>query len=442
MSLLGMSIRYLRTRRVALVAIAAIALGVMAMIVTTALMDGVQRFIRDHFKGTNADIQIEHSLARSGLIQHWSKLESLLRGELEANGGEIVAMSPRMITPALAMPSDEPRPEVEDRTRGVMLYGIDYRLERDVTPFDTLFEQVVDQDLRIPDEIRGDPLKPIDGVPSIILGDTLARELGVSRTKHGGMVTLMTGDVDDGTLRLTNERSRAFRVVGCFSTGRADYDKQFAYIDRQDLRRLRFEKPSRSLDANKAFLRIVDSERASELAWDLERRYPGLLCRSWEDANRAELLSIQDQKKILLVILFSAVVIASAAILGIVYTMVVEKTRDIGILRSMGLGQHRLVLVFTMYGLLLGVIGSALGVFLGLQLTHSLDGVVAFLSDVTGMRILDPEIYRFKRIPVHIDTPTVLAIVATALVMSVGAAWVPAWLRIRRWTPVRCLREE
>ena len=442
MSLLGMTFRYLRTRRVALVAIFAIALGVMAMIVTTALMDGVQRFLRDHFKGTNADIRVEHASARSGLVGHWAKIEDVLEQELEENGGEIVAMSPRMITPALALPGDRPRPELEDRTRGILLVGIDFDLEREVTPFGELFARVVEDGLRVPAAQRGDPLEPVGGVPSIILGDTLANELGVSRALEGGMVTLLTGDFEEGERELGDRRSGVFRVVGCFSTGRADYDKMFAYVDRGALRRLRFADPERNLDANAAHLRIADSERASALAWDLAGRHPGLECRSWQDVNRAELLSIQDQKKIILVILFSTVIIASAAILGIVYSMVVEKTKDIGILRSMGLGRHRLVFVFTMYGLVLGVIGASLGVFLGLQLTHGLDGVVGFLSDVTGMRILDPDVYRFKSIPVHVEVPTVLVIFGAALGMSVVAAWVPAWLRIRRWSPVRCLREE
>lgn len=442
MSLLGMSLRYLRTRRVALVAIFAIALGVTAMIVTTALMDGVQRFLRDHFKGTNADIRVEHASARSGQIEHWERLRALLESELEENGGEIVAMSPRMVTPALALPGDRPRPEIEDRTRGILLVGIDFELERAVTRFDDLFGRVVEDGLRVPIARRQDPLAPSDGIPSIILGDTLANELGVSRTLEGGRVTLLTGDFEDGKHEVSERRSGVFRVVGCFSTGRADYDKMFAYVDRDALRRLRFTDPSRHLDANAAHLRIVDSEHASELAWDLAGRYPGLECRAWQDVNRAELLSIQDQKKIILVILFSTVVIASAAILGIVYSMVVEKTKDIGILRSMGLDRYRLVLVFTAYGLSLGVIGSALGLFLGLQLTYGLDGVVGFLSDATGMRILDPDVYRFKTIPVHVEVPTVIVILASALGMSVVAAWVPAWLRIRRWSPVRCLREE
>ena len=442
MSLLSLSLRYLRTRRVALVAVLATALGVMAMIVVTALMDGVQEFLRSHFKGTSADIRVEHVEMRGGLIQHWATLQTLLDDELAANGGDVVAMSPRMLTPGLVLPGDRPRPENEDRTRGLLLVGIDFHLERQVTPFQELFDQVVDEDLRVPSELREDPLKSADGVPSIILGDTLARALGVSRTRDGGYVTLLTGDLASDKNKVERRRSMAFRVVGCYSTGRADYDKMYAYVDRQALRRLRFEQPERGLDANAAHLRIAHPERASALASDLERRYPGLLCRSWEEANRVELLSIQDQKKIILVILFSAVVIASAAILGIVHTMVVEKTRDMGILRSMGLSVHRLVMVFAGYGLMLGAIGSALGVFLGLELAQNLDGVVAFLSDATGMRILDPEVYRFKSIPVRVDQETVMAIVGTALGMSLVAAWVPAWIRVRGWSPVRCLREE
>jgi len=428
---------------VAIVAILSTAVGVAAMIVATSLMSGVQIFILDHFRGTNADIRVRHF--RSGeMIRHWDAVERVLRDELVENGGELVAIAPRMVTPALIVPGAEPRPELEDRVRGVELVGIDFALERAVTPFDQILERVTDPDYEVPAALRDNPLPTRDGHPTIILGESLARSLGVSRSREGGFVTLLTGDLaaTAGAGAPKNGRPRKFRVIGCYSTGMQDYDKITAYIDRQQLRRLRFDNPGLNVDASRVHVRVTDPDRATELAADLMARHPSLICTSWLMANRTELLAIEDQKRTILLILFSMVIIASAAILGIVYMMVVEKTRDIGILRSMGLGTRRLVGIFTVYGLLLGVIGTALGVLLGLQLTYGIDGLIDWLSGITGKRVLDPGVYKFTSIPVHVDVQTVSSIVLASVGMSLVAAWLPAWLRMRAWSPVRCLRAD
>ncbi|MAG58075.1 MAG: hypothetical protein CMJ83_17450 [Planctomycetes bacterium] len=435
--------RYLRTRTIALVAVLFIMIGVAAMIVVTGLMDGVQGFIRSHFKGTSADIRVQHRLVMDGLDGHWERVHGLLKDEYGTDK-KIVAMAPRMAAAALLVGGKDLGPDAGDRFKGASLIGIDFEKEKKVTTFGPLFDRVADVDLAVPRADRDDPLQPRGRYPSIILGDSLAKELGVSLTRLGGFVTLFTGDLvrENGNAAVKRERTQVFRVAGCYSTGREDYDKLFAYVDRGTLRRLRFDDPKNSLDANSIHLRVANAADASEIAADLSRRYPNLHCLSWEQANRGELLAIDDQKRIMLVILFFIILVAAAAILGIVYLMVVEKTRDIGILRSMGLSRTRLVFVFTAYGGMLGMIGSALGVFIGLSLSDHLDDVVRFLSDLIGKQILAPEVYRFKEIPVSTDAGTVLWIVVAALLTSIVAAFAPAVMKAARLSPVDCLREE
>lgn len=440
MSLFSLSLRYLRSRPAALVAVIATAIGVSAVIVTMSLLSGVQLFILEHFRGTNADITIRHYNAGE-MVRHWAAVKKILDDELVENGGSLVGFSPRMDTPALIYPGDEAHADLEDRVLGIRLVGIDYTTERDVSPFAKILDRETNPDYAVPPELRDDPLRPQDGRPVIILGDSLARALGVSRSKEGGVVTVMTADLDEDEPS-TASRSLQFRVVGCYSTGMEDYDKAHAYIDRRQLRHLRFEKPHLNVDANHIYARVTDADRATEIAEDLMRRHPELMCTSWLDANRTEILAIEDQKQTIVLILFLMIIIASVAILGIVYMMVVEKTRDIGILRSMGLGTRRLVGVFTVYGLLIGMVGTAVGVLLGLQLSFGLHGVVDWLSDLTGKRLLDPGVYRFKDIPVEVDPWTVVGVVAASLTMSLLAAWLPAWLRMRAWSPVRCLRAD
>jgi lipoprotein-releasing system permease protein len=412
--------------------------GITAMIVVAGIMDGVQAFIRDQFRGTQADVTVyAHPVPR----QHWRIVREALAGESVERGGPIVAMAPRMTVPAVIIPGKDPAPGAEDRLQGVQVVGIDPELERQVTPLDRSLDLVVDENLRVPASERASLLDTIDGVPGILLGDSLARDLGVSRSGRS-LVTVLTGDPREERKDRIAGRPQVYRVVGCYSTGKPEYDKQVAYVRRDQLRSHRYVRPDLERDADAVHLRVDDPDRATETAHALARRHPFLVARSFEEENRIQLLVIQDQKGLMLIILSAVILVAGAAIVGIVYMTVVEKTRDIGILRSMGLSRRRLVAVFTVYGGLLGLIGSGLGLLLGLQCAAHLDGLVAALSDLFGVQLLNPDIYPFKEVPVRVDPGTVATIVLASLGMSFLAAFLPAFFKAGFLSPVRCLRND
>lgn len=448
MGIWSLPLRWLRTRRIALVAVFSIAVGVLAMIVVISLMDGVVAFLQEHFKGTQSDLSIRlGNGAGPPQPKVWDGIRERLLPEMAEAGGPIRALAPQAHLKALILPGDRPGPEHEDLVKGIFLIGVDWELEREVSPLRTLFGAVSDPDLRVPDAGMDAPLAPGDP-PPILLGDSLARALGVSRNSGAGggpgLVTVITGrptTAPGGQPTFDTAQSRVFRVAGAFSTGREDYDGVHARLDRRELLRLKSARPETEIDCNEAHARLERPEEISEVLRDLGRRHPDLLFESWETTSRQELLALQDQKKIMVVILSFIIGVAAVAILGIVYLMVVEKTRDIGILRSMGMSRSRLVAIFTAYGFLLGAVGCAAGVVLGLQATAHLDRIVSWLSDLAGVDLLDPRIYKFKTVPTLVTASSVAQIVAAALGMSLLASLIPA-CKAASLPPVRALRSE
>jgi len=446
MDVLKLAGRYVRTRRIALVCVFSVAVGVMALVVVTSLMDGVQRFYKATIKGSMADLWVAAPLLpASARNRHFAFVEKTLEPLMEENGGPIAAIAPRQIGPAIIVRGRTLESRDEDSSEGIRIFGIDWERERRIVPLERMLRAVKDVTLAVPEDRLGDPLASED-LPGVILGDDLCRRLGVARVAGPGrtdLVTIFSVDLtrdEDGRLR-SPRRKAVFRVMGCFSSGREDYDGHMAYMDREVLQRLRFEEPFLHQDATRIYVRVVPGETAASVAERIRRRMPQLRCQTWEEENRNLLTALHDQKRILVFILAFIVAVACCAILGLIAMMVLEKVRDIGILRSMGMPAGRIVIMFTLYGMTLAAVGSFLGAVLGIQVTRHLDGLIGVLSDLFGVQLLDASVYHFESVPTHLDPRAVARIIFYVLLGSLVASLLPA-LRAAFMQPVRCLRQE
>jgi lipoprotein-releasing system permease protein len=144
---------------------------------------------------------------------------------------------------------------------------------------------------------------------------------------------------------------------------------------------------------------------------------------------------------ILNVLLFLIIAVAGFGILAIFLMIVVEKTRDIGILKSLGASAHGVMGIFLAYGLSLGLVGSGVGLVLGLLFVRYINEIAGLLGKITGRPVFDPSIYYFYEIPTIVNPWTIGWIVAGALVIAVMASVLPA-LRAAVLHPVEALRYE
>ena len=278
----------------------------------------------------------------------------------------------------------------------------------------------------------------------ILLGTWLAKKLQVGR---GDLVTLTTAAGADRLLEqqdATDAKATQarFRVMGCFESGRFDYDSKLALCHIDDLRKLISADPKNPLDCQSIHVKIRDPERAEATKKKINDLYgTEFTVLTWRDRMKTLAKALDTEKGVMLIIMFCIVLVAGASICGILYMVVMEKTRDIGILMAMGATGSGITGVFFLYGLMLGVAGTALGTFLGLQAVWNLDQITEFLDDKLGIQVFPPDIYQFTSIPTKVNPQEITVLVVATLAASLAAAVLPA-LRASRLDPVRCLSYE
>jgi lipoprotein-releasing system permease protein len=162
---------------------------------------------------------------------------------------------------------------------------------------------------------------------------------------------------------------------------------------------------------------------------------------TWEQKQGPLLGAVAIEQSILNILLFFIIAVAGFGILAIFSMIVVEKTRDIGIMKALGASNGGIRSIFLGYGLLLGAVGSGVGMAGGLLFVRYINEIETLLSRLTGHKVFDDSIYYFDKIPTIVEPFTVGWIVAGALLIAVGASIWPAE-RAARLHPVRALRFE
>ncbi|MCC6123443.1 MAG: FtsX-like permease family protein [Pirellulales bacterium] len=239
--------------------------------------------------------------------------------------------------------------------------------------------------------------------------------------------------------------SDTFTVVDFFESKMSESDSSFVFVPIRELQRLRGMSAS-AADAgmiNQILIKLkpgVDGDRVRD---KLKAIYPETMysVQTWRDQRSPLLAAVQLETTILNVLLFFIIAVAGFGILAIFYMIVVEKTRDIGILKSLGASRGGVMGIFLAYGLSLGLVGSGAGLVIGLLFVQYINQIADFLSWVRGMPVFDPTIYYFNKIPTSLVPQTVISIVVGAVAIAVLASILPA-RRAARLHPVEALRYE
>ncbi|MEZ6039809.1 MAG: FtsX-like permease family protein [Planctomycetaceae bacterium] len=232
-------------------------------------------------------------------------------------------------------------------------------------------------------------------------------------------------------------------VSDIFRSGMSEYDSSIVLMNLEELQRNRAMIVDGVDHISAIHIRLKDYQDAAQVVAKLKAAFPpfAVSIRTWEEKQSLLLSAVEVETAILNVLLFLIIAVAGFGILAIFFMIVVEKTRDIGILKSLGASSQGVMSIFLSYGLGLGIVGSLAGVMIGLFFVHYINEIEDGLSWLTGRRVFDEKIYYFHEIPTQVNPMMVFWVALGAIAIAVLASVLPA-RRASRLHPVRALRYE
>ena len=407
-----MALRYLRVRGknafisfISLVSMVGIGLAVAVLIVVLSVMNGFEHELRQRILNILSHATI--SGVESPLEDWQSMRDSVLQSP------EVTGAAPYVDGQGLLM--------AEEALAGVQVRGIDPALEPDVSAISTLLGQGSLEDLQ-------------PGAYRALIGSALARELAVG---VGDTVVLVLAQGTVTPVGLT-PRTRLLHVAGTFEAGMFEYDRGLIYVHLEDAARL-FRTGG---GATGLRLAVADVFRAgsvaAQLAWTLGG---GFYVGDWSRQHVNFFRSIQLTKSIMFVIFSLVIAVAVFNILSTLVMVVRDKRSDIAILQSFGASPRSITTLFATQGTLIGVIGTAFGVALGILVASQLGSMAAFVESVLGIDLLSEEVYFISDLPTDIRPAEVVQIALLAVLLAISATLYPAFSASRQ-PPVEALRHE
>ncbi len=272
-----------------------------------------------------------------------------------------------------------------------------------------------------------DSLKnPREGLPAIIIGRELSRQ---TRANLGDVVTLVS---PEGKLtpmgRVPN--SREYEVTGIFESGYYEYDATMVYVTLKEAQNfLAYGDRVTGLA-----VKVEDVFESDQVAESIQNDlgYP-YRTRDWKSTHRSLFSALKLEKYTMFVILAMIVLVGALNIISTLVMVVMEKTRDVAILRAMGASSKSVMSIFMMQGLLVGLVGTLAGLASGLGICHLL-GKYKFIN-------LDPSVYYIHTLPVQVDIMDIFWVSAAAVLISFLATIYPSWYA-SRLNPAEAIRYE
>ena len=409
---LFVGLRYTRAKRrthfisfISMISMLGIALGIAALITVMSVMNGFEKEIRARILGAAAHIQV---FSEEGGIGPWQALMEQLRKNPEVTGAAPFVQGQGLLSTGTAV-------------RGVFVRGVVPALENEVADFG--------QHMR-----SGDLTALRPGEFGMVIG------IGISRALHlsvGDRVTLISpqGQVTPAGLM---PRLKQFNVVGIFSMDHNEYDSALVLLnmhDAQVLYRL-------GEDVSGIRLKVRDVDRAPQVARDLASSVPrGLYLSDWTQQNVNYFRAISIEKRMMFIILTLIIAVAAFNLVSTLVMVVTDKHPDIAILRTLGASPASIMQVFVVQGAVIGVIGTLLGVVVGVLLALNIDVVVPFVEHTFHFQILSSEVYYISELPSDLHSRDVVSVALVSLVLAFVATIYPSW-RASRVNPAEALRYE
>lgn len=388
---------------VAGISLAAVMLGVAALIIVMSVMNGFRAELFDKVTGLNG-----HAVLNSygGRLEDWRPVLAQARQTPGVTDAQPLIEQPLMATR-------------EGRVQAVILRGM-------------ATDQIVGSSSLHP--IAGSLRDLQPGSNKVAIGSELARQLGLS---VGNSITILSPE-GRTTPFGTVPRIVDYQVAAIFEIGVYDYDKAFVVMPMQDAQDFLMLGDAVSMIE----VTTTDPDRVQTILSPLrERLPPNVIVTDWRQMNSALFEAIQVERVVMFVVLSIIILVAAFNILSSLIMLVRAKHRDIAILRTMGASRRGVMKIFMTVGLSIGILGILAGMALGFLGLYFRQPVVDFFQRLTGENLWDPTVRFLTELPSRVNPVEVTAIVGMTLVMSFIATLIPAW-RASRTDPVQVLRYE
>ena len=403
---LFVALRYLLARRkqafislISLISTIGVAVGVMALVIALALMTGLQGELRDRILGSTAHVYVW----KTGGIDDYHTEVSKLR---QIDG--VTGAGPAVLGKALI--------SSERADAFISLKGVDPTLEPNVTDI---------QRAMLRGSLNGLETTGEDGLPGVLLGRNLAEQLGLD---VGDTATLLT---PQGTLSPMGmiPRTRRVRVAGVYALGLYEFDAAYGFVSLDFSERLLGKGAPDLIE-----LRVADIDQAPRIS---ERVVSELgsdyVSQDWADMNQALFSALWLEKMAISITIGLIVMVAALNIVASLVLLVMEKSRDIAILKTMGTSAKRVMTIFMLQGLVIGIVGTTVGASCGLALCWVLDRY--------RLIQIPMDVYQVSYVPFVVQPFDFALVVVSAVVICFLATIYPS-RQASRLDPVQALRFE
>ncbi len=492
-------LRYLRTRYIALASIISVTLGVATMIVVNAVMSGFSHEMKTRLHDILSDIVIEHR-SLVGMYDAVRHMEEIRR----IGGDEIVGMTPTAFIPAmlrfsvngeyitrqvnvvgidvatynsvsefgkyLQHPGNREKLSFDLRNSGYDI--IDHQAEDPSRVIPRLAMEIAGWNYRRQKASFQQPVVPepaaigSDANPFEALDAQQGKLFNPATDQHVGCVLgmgicsfktpdgadnfqLLPGDDIDVSYPTAGHPPKVqhakFTVVDFYESKMQDYDSTYMFVPLETLQELRgmIDPQTGARYVNSIQIKLAPGVDLDAFRDKLQSHFPqhSYVVSTWRDKQGPLLAAVQQETILLNILLFLIVLVSGFGILAIFFMIVVEKTRDIGILKSLGASGGGVMQIFLIYGLGLGIVGAGVGTIGGVLFAQHINTIGDLVAYMTGRPVFPPDVYFFSKIPTRISPWMILFVGVGAVLVAVLASILPAW-RAASLHPVKALRFE
>ncbi|MDC0457388.1 lipoprotein-releasing ABC transporter permease subunit [Alphaproteobacteria bacterium] len=404
--------RYIKSRRVegfisisAWFSLLGIMLGVATLIVVMSVMNGFRTELVDRILGINGHLIIYNK--NEGKISNYNKIINKI-----SDTPNVIAVTPHLQGQALA--------KNKNSVLGVIIRGVNWS---DLAAKKLLWKSL--------DELT---IRNFKDNQNIIMGYRLGQKLNI---KVGDFVSLISPSGMETALGVLPVKQN-FKVGGFFDMGMYEYDSNFIFIP--------WKKAELFLLTNniahgiEVFLKDqkLTSSVNSQLKFKLNKN---LIIIDWKKRNSSFMSALAVEKNVMFVILTLIILVAAFNIVSSMIMLVQTKKVDIALMRTMGASQYLIIKIFMLTGSIIGILGTCIGVVLGIVISMNIEQIREVVSSILGQELFSPEIYFLSKLPSNINLNEVIMVILISFILTLVASIFPAW-KASKISPAEALRYE